>query len=70
MNLPISKTWEYNFDGLIGPTHNYAGLSIGNIASMTNRNQISQPKKSSSGRFEKNEFFKKKRFSASCFSSP
>ncbi|MEO0880772.1 MAG: N-succinylarginine dihydrolase, partial [Pseudomonadota bacterium] len=24
---------EVNFDGLIGPTHNYAGLSFGNVAS-------------------------------------
>ena len=24
---------EINFDGLIGPTHNYAGLSEGNLAS-------------------------------------
>ena len=24
---------EINFDGIIGPTHNYAGLSRGNIAS-------------------------------------
>ena len=24
---------EYNFDGLVGPTHQYAGLSFGNLAS-------------------------------------
>ena len=24
---------EINFDGLIGPTHNYGGLSLGNNAS-------------------------------------
>ena len=24
---------EINFDGLVGPTHNYAGLSPGNLAS-------------------------------------
>mgnify|MGYP002076446193 CR=1 FL=1 len=23
---------EVNFDGLIGPSHNYAGLSLGNLA--------------------------------------
>jgi len=28
---------EFNFDGLIGPTHNYAGLSYGNIASAKHR---------------------------------
>lgn len=27
------KTYEINFDGLVGPTHNYAGLAYGNIAS-------------------------------------
>ena len=35
---------EYNFDGLIGPTHNYAGLSFGNIASVTNKGAASNPK--------------------------
>ncbi|MEO1134983.1 MAG: N-succinylarginine dihydrolase [Pseudomonadota bacterium] len=35
---------EYNFDGLIGPTHNYAGLSFGNIASATNAGESSNPK--------------------------
>lgn len=28
---------EYNFDGLVGPTHNYSGLSFGNIASTKSR---------------------------------
>jgi succinylarginine dihydrolase len=37
-------TREYNFDGLIGPTHNYAGLSRGNIASARNANDIARPK--------------------------
>jgi succinylarginine dihydrolase len=27
---------EANFDGLVGPTHNYAGLSFGNVASQNN----------------------------------
>ena len=35
---------EYNFDGLIGPTHNYAGLSFGNLASATNAGAASNPK--------------------------
>ncbi|MEO0675094.1 MAG: N-succinylarginine dihydrolase, partial [Pseudomonadota bacterium] len=35
---------EVNFDGLIGPTHNYAGLSIGNLASSTNQGLISNPR--------------------------
>lgn len=35
---------EYNFDGLIGPTHNYTGMSFGNIASATNAGQVSAPR--------------------------
>lgn len=35
---------EVNFDGLIGPTHNYAGLSPGNIASASNAGGVSRPK--------------------------
>ncbi len=36
---------EINFDGLVGPTHNYAGLSAGNVASQKNAKKISNPKK-------------------------
>ena len=35
---------EINFDGVIGPTHNYAGLSFGNLAAMRNAGQASQPR--------------------------
>tara|TARA_R110002096_G_scaffold173781_2_gene347950 strand:- start:100064 stop:101407 length:1344 start_codon:yes stop_codon:yes gene_type:complete len=35
---------EVNFDGLIGPTHNYAGLSAGNIASLSNAGGTAKPK--------------------------
>ncbi|GGE09931.1 N-succinylarginine dihydrolase 1 [Polymorphobacter glacialis] len=35
---------EINFDGLIGPTHNYAALSFGNLASASNANAISRPR--------------------------
>ena len=35
---------EYNFDGLIGPTHNYAGLSFGNLASASNAGATSNPR--------------------------
>ena len=37
-------TYEVNFDGLIGPTHNYAGLSFGNIASAKNADMTSNPR--------------------------
>jgi succinylarginine dihydrolase len=38
------KAYEVNFDGLVGPTHNYAGLSYGNIASMTHQAESSNPR--------------------------
>ncbi len=38
------KAGEWQFDGLIGPTHNYAGLAFGNIASANNAGQISNPR--------------------------
>lgn len=38
------KHYEANFDGLVGPTHNYAGLSYGNVASLSNASAISSPK--------------------------
>lgn len=36
---------EFNFDGLVGPTHNYGGLSAGNVASMSHGGQASNPRK-------------------------
>jgi succinylarginine dihydrolase len=35
---------EVNFDGLVGPSHNYAGLSEGNLASERNRDTIARPR--------------------------
>ena len=35
---------EYNFDGLVGPTHNYGGLSVGNIASMAHEGSVANPR--------------------------
>jgi len=35
---------EANFDGLIGPTHNYGGLSDGNMASASNAGLVSRPR--------------------------
>lgn len=34
---------EVNFDGLVGPTHNYSGLSLGNVASIKHSHRISNP---------------------------
>lgn len=36
--------YEANFDGLVGPTHNYGGLSFGNVASAKHQAQPSNPK--------------------------
>ncbi|MDK2126668.1 N-succinylarginine dihydrolase [Parachitinimonas caeni] len=38
------NAFEANFDGLVGPTHNYAGLSYGNVASTGNQNVASNPR--------------------------
>jgi len=35
---------EYNFDGLVGPTHNYGGLSPGNVASLAHGGEASNPR--------------------------
>lgn len=40
----MARSREFNFDGLIGPTHNYAGLSFGNVASAAHRHQVAFPK--------------------------
>lgn len=40
----MSGAEELNFDGLVGPTHNYAGLSEGNLASERNRDTIARPR--------------------------
>ncbi len=36
--------YEMNFDGLVGPTHNYGGLSYGNVASQSNSQAASNPR--------------------------
>src|ERR1700722_6431801 len=40
-----TSAYEVNFDGLVGPTHNYAGLAHGNLASEKNKGKKSNPKK-------------------------
>ncbi|MBB4084689.1 succinylarginine dihydrolase [Sphingomonas carotinifaciens] len=35
---------EINFDGIVGPSHNYAGLSHGNLAATRNAGQSSHPR--------------------------
>jgi succinylarginine dihydrolase len=35
---------EHQFDGLVGPTHHYAGLSPGNLASQSHAGEVSSPR--------------------------
>ncbi|QNN23456.1 N-succinylarginine dihydrolase [Planctomycetales bacterium ZRK34] len=38
------NTTEYNFDALVGPTHHFAGLGLGNLASQAHRHDKSNPR--------------------------
>ncbi len=42
--MTIARAHEWNFDGLVGPTHNYSGLSFGNIASGKNQGVVANPR--------------------------
>ncbi len=44
---------EVNFDGLVGPSHNYGGLSHGNLASAANKGNLSSPKQAAIEGLEK-----------------
>ena len=35
---------EINFDGIVGPTHNFAGLSLGNLAATAHSGDVSYPR--------------------------
>lgn len=43
-NTSAAFALEANFDGLVGPTHNYAGLAHGNVASARNADKPSNPR--------------------------
>ncbi len=47
---------EYNFDGLVGPTHHYAGLSHGNLASFRHGGQPGDPRRAALQGLEKARF--------------
>jgi len=47
---------EFNFDGLVGPTHNYSGLSYGNIASTKSKHSLSNPKEAALQGLQKMKF--------------
>lgn len=44
MSQVFSSVREVNFDGLVGPTHNYSGLAHGNVASMTHEGLVANPR--------------------------
>jgi succinylarginine dihydrolase len=48
--------YEVNFDGIVGPTHNYSGLAYGNTASMANEKTPSNPKMAALQGLEKMKF--------------
>lgn len=48
--------YEVNFDGIVGPTHNYSGLSYGNIASQQNRSSVSNPREAALQGLDKMKF--------------
>jgi succinylarginine dihydrolase len=47
---------EYNFDGIVGPTHNYGGLSPGNLASTLHGGEVSHPREAALQGLEKMRF--------------
>ena len=49
----MSVAHEVNFDGLIGPSHNYGGLSDGNLASAANSGDIANPREAALQGLEK-----------------
>ena len=44
MSFTETNLKEINFDGIVGPSHNYAGLSLGNIASASHKGDPSYPR--------------------------
>ncbi|MFG6138006.1 N-succinylarginine dihydrolase [Halomonas sp. B23F22_10] len=44
---------EINFDGLVGPTHNYSGLAHGNVASMSHEGLVANPREAALQGLEK-----------------
>ncbi len=52
----MTEAFEVNFDGIIGTTHNYAGLSLGNVASLKNKASCAHPKQAVLQALEKMRF--------------
>lgn len=49
----LNQAVEVNFDGLVGLTHNYGGLSFGNLASANNKAKPSNPRQAALEGLEK-----------------
>lgn len=47
---------EYNFDGIVGPTHHFGGLSWGNLASTRHAGQVGNPRAAALEGLEKMRF--------------
>ena len=41
---PAEVLREINFDGIVGPSHNYAGLSLGNLAATSHAGEVAYPR--------------------------
>lgn len=54
--------YEVNFDGIVGPTHNYSGLSFGNTASESSQYSQSNPREAALQGLEKMKFLADKGF--------
>lgn len=54
----MNPSYEINFDGLVGPTHHYGGLSFGNVASTTHSSQKAFPKEAALQGLKKMKFLK------------
>lgn len=54
--LLVASARELNFDGLVGPTHHYAGLSPGNLASETHAGEVGNPRAAALQGLEKMRF--------------
>ncbi len=44
MSAVYSSAREVNFDAIVGPTHAYAGLAMGNLASQRHKHAVSHPR--------------------------
>lgn len=57
-----TRAVEINFDCLVGPTHHFGGLSLGNLASTSNKSRLSSPKKAALQGLKKMRFLAQRGF--------